>query len=113
MGIASKYNNGTIDWGIDTKGFEYHPLHEAGEGMTLNVYGLYINNKSKFEPAPVLIAADRYYNLPSYMTETVKAMLQDDELIAAIKDRKVGATVRKFIDKKYGRESWTVDWIDL
>lgn len=113
MGVASKYNNSNVDWGIDTKNFEYHPLSEAGVGTEIIVCGLFINPKGKYDPAPVLIASDRYYNLPSYMTDTVKEMLQDDELVAAVKDRKVGAVVRTFTDKKYGKESWTVDWSDL
>ena len=113
MGIASKYNNGSIDWGIDTENFEYHPLSEAGAGTKIIVYGLFINSKGKFGPAPVLIASDRYFNLPGYLTETVQKMLTDEDLIQAIKDRKVAGEVRTFKDKTYNKDSWTVDWRDL
>ena len=113
MGIASKYNKGGIDWAIDTTGFEYHSLSELSADTEIVVHGLFINSKGKFGPSPVLIASDRYFNLPSYMTDTVRDMLQDQELIQAIKDKKVGAIVRAFTVKNFGKESWTVDWSDI
>ena len=113
MGIASKYNKSGIDWNINTEGFEFHKLSEIEEGTEIIVKGLYINRRGKYDPSPVLIASDRFFNLPSYMTETVEEMLKDDELVNAIKTGKVGAIVRKFIDGKFGKESYTVDWSDI
>lgn len=111
MSIAAKYNKGNVKWDINTEGFEYLQLSDLGEGTQIQVCGLYINHKGKFGPAPVLIGPTAFYNLPSYMTETVQAMLQDPELIEEIKAGKVFAEVRKFTDSTYGRESWTVDWL--
>lgn len=113
MSIASKYNKGGINWGIETDGFQYHSLSELGEGAMIQVKGIFINHKGKFGPSPVIIAEDCYFNLPGYMTDTVKDMLQDQELIAAIKVGKVAAEVRKFTDSRYNKESWAVDWKDV
>lgn len=113
MSIAAKYNKGGINWNINTDGFEYHSLKDAGEGAEITVTGLFINNNSKFGPAPVLITYQCFYNLPGYMADTVKSMLQDPELIEAIQAGKVAAVVRSFVDPKYNRRSWTVDWKDL
>ena len=113
MSIASKYNNGGVNWGIDTSEFEYHSLSELGEEAEFLVRGLFINTKGKFGPAPVIISNDSYFNLPGYETDKVKEMLQDPELIDAIRAGKVAAVVRSFTDSKYNKESWTVEWKDL
>lgn len=113
MSIAAKYNKGGINWNIDTTNFEYHSLEDAGEGTEIQVRGLYINTKGKFGPSPVLITDHCFYNLPGHMTDTVKNMLQDPELINAIIDGHVAADVRTFIDGTYNRKCWTVDWKDI
>lgn len=110
--FASEYNKTLINWGIETEGFEYHSLSELSEGTRIKVRGLYINTKGKYGDAPVLISDTCYYNLPSYMTETVREMLKDDELIEQIKSGKVFADVRHFIDSKHNRDSYTIDWVD-
>ena len=113
MGIAEKYNNGGISWGVDTKDWCYKHLSNAGEGAKLEVKGFYINRRGQYDPAPVLISSDCFYNLPSYMTETVERMLKDDDLVAAVKAGKVYAEVRSFEDPKYHKTSWMVEWRDI
>ena len=77
MGILSKYNKAlsrfTFKAGED---FEYKSLEslyssKKGANNLLEVKGLYINHKSKFGDAPVLVSNKFYVNLPKHLCDEV------------------------------------------
>ena len=85
---------------------------EKGEN-TYVVYGLYINNKSKFGDAPVAISEDFSINLPSHLCDTVTEMLHDKELVEAINAGKFGLEVYAYTPKDYKKTCYSVKWVDL
>ena len=116
----SRHNKGGVTWNINTEGFQYHSLKELNDQLAANkaeyavLYGLFINNKSKFGDSPVAIIEDSYINLPDHMVNTVKDILADPESIDQIKAGKAGLVVRSYTDEKYGRgECFSADFIDL
>lgn len=129
--VARRYNREKL-FSIDTSDFEYYNLEDlyemamdladeaAKNGEVLNieevpftVYGLYINTKGNFDPAPVVALEDRYVNLPAHMTGTAQKMLEDAELIRAMNEGRVGITVYKYTQRRYKRDCYSVNWVDL
>lgn len=116
---ASQYNKKNADWGIDTTDFKFHTLKELAEIMKKNkasdcpIYGMYINSKGKFDDHPVLIIEDALVDAPPHLTEQVREMLKDAEVIEDIKSGKVGITIREYEDKKFSRGTcYSLDFID-
>lgn len=122
MGVVSKYNKVNPFSYINTDGFNYVELQDIKDTVGDKPYkieGLYINPKGKFGDEPVAIGDHILINLPRYLVEDVRDMLQDDEVINAIKAGKVGITVGEYTNdyskSKDGsvRTFFNVQWIDL
>lgn len=114
MSIAAKYNKGGIDWGIETKDFKFKKLSAFNVAQVIPVRGLFINTKSKFGDSPALITDDCIVSLPNHMAGTVKDMLHDAELVAAVKAGKVGAKVETYAPKnRPDATAYSVEWVDL
>jgi hypothetical protein len=83
------------------------------EAIPFTVYGIYINTRGNYDPAPVLALEDRYVNLPAHMTPVCEDMLRDAEAVKAINDGKVGVTIYKYIQRRFNKECYNVRWVDL
>ena len=119
MGVMSKYNKGGVTFEIDIKNFRFVTLEELfardGGNTIFGIDGLYINKKSSFGDHPVAIVGseEMLVDLPAHLTEDVKEMFQDPEVIDAIKNNKVGFTVEQYEQKKYKRLCYGIRWEDL
>lgn len=112
---------------IDTSEFEYYSLEdlykesleEAGGDIDeanekeYTIYGVYINTRGNYEPAPVLALEDRYVNLPSHLTEVCQDMLGHAQCIKAINEGLCGFTIYQYKQKRYGKVCYSVRWCDL
>ena len=119
MSFASKHNKGGIQWGVDTKDFEYWSLKDLLEKDGDEEYilrGLFINkNKSEKElkeygPSIVAILDDRLVNFPVHMLEEVEGILSDEEDIEDIKAGKVHFTIRSY--ESHGKTCYSPNWVD-
>lgn len=75
------------------------------------VLGMYINKKSKFGDAPVIVSEECFINLPKHLLDTVKEMLEDKELVAAINKREFGIEVYEY--ETNGKTCYSVNWVDM
>lgn len=120
MSFASKHKKGGVDWGIDTKDFEYFNLQQLfemnGEDEQYNLRGVFINsNKTPQElkdygPSVVGILPDRFINLPSHMLEEVKEIMSDEEDIEDIKAGNVFFTIRTY--ESHGKTCYSPNWLE-
>lgn len=119
MSFAKRHKKGSIDWGIDTKDFEYFSLADLfemnGADEVYTLFGVFINkNKTEkqlkeFGPSPVGILADRLVNLPSHMADEVADMMNNEEDIADLK-KGVNFKIRSY--ESHGKTCYSPDWID-
>lgn len=124
--FGKKFNKERL-FPVDTSEFEYYSLEdlykesleEAGGDIEeanekeYTIYGVYINTKGNYGPAPVLAIEDRYVNLPAHMTETCEAMLKDPQCIKAINEGRCGFTIYQYTQKRYSNVCYSVRWCDL
>ncbi len=68
-------------------------LYEENTDLIYPIRSIYINTKSKFGDAPVIVSDGFNINLPKHMAATVIEMLQDPEAMALIRAGKVGIKV--------------------
>ena len=119
MGLMDKYNKGGVTFEVDIKDFKFvtlEELYKRDNGKTIfGIDGLYINKKSSFGDHPVAIIAveEMLVDLPSHLTEDVKEMLQDPEVVDAIKAGKVGFVIEQYEQKKYKKLCYGIHWEDL
>lgn len=115
MASFSKRFNKEKLFNIDTTDFEYYSLEEMyhDDETVYPVRGIYLNNKSLFEPAPV-VATDSYYvNLPAHMYEDCKAILADRKAIAEINSGQVGFKIYTYEQKKFNKTCYSITWVDV
>lgn len=123
MSFASKHNKGGIQWGIDTKDFEYvscKDLFDMGhidEESAVILKGCFINSNKdpkqlkEFGPSVVGILSNNLVNFPSHMLEEVQAILADQDDVDAIKAGAVGFYIRQY--ESHGKDCYSVSWVDL
>ena len=112
--FAKRFNKEKL-FNVDCSDFEYYSLEDMykDDNTVYPVRGIYLNNKSLYDPAPV-IATDSYYvNLPAHMYEDCKSILQDKTAIADINRGVVGFKIYKYIQKKFNRECYSIEWVDV
>lgn len=117
MSVADKYNKEKL-FDFDTpEDFEYKALsdlfNDNGEAKVYPVKALYINTKSRYGDAPVIVTDTCLVNVPSHMTDTVKQMLADREAVDDINAGKVGFTIYQYEAKKRSGKFFNVKWVDL
>ena len=119
MGLMDRYNKGGVTFDIDITNFTFVDLKslfkKSPEGEVFKIDGLYINKKSSFGDHPVAILAQEELlaDLPAHLVEDVKAMLQDSEVVNAIKDGKVGFTIHEYDQKQYRKKCYGIHWEDI
>ena len=118
MSFASKHNKGS-KFNIDTEGWsEYRDLKslykENGAEHVYPIHGFYINRKSQFGDAPVIICDGYFVNCPKHMLEEVYSILASEEDIEAINGGYVGFTIRTYEAKNYkNKKCYSIEFVDV
>lgn len=122
MGLMNKFNKGGVSFDINIEGFKFVNLKTLWEQLADNekdhvfsIDGLYINKKSSFGDHPVAILGEPglLVDLPGHTTEEVTEILNDAEVVQAIKDMKVGFTIQQYQDKKFKKTCFGIHWEDI
>ena len=119
MGLMNKFNESRPFSDVDTTGLNYMNLgdlfEQFGEDHVYHLKGLFINPKGKFGSEPVAILENCLVNLPRHIVEAVQEMLDDDEVIKAIRADKVGFKIYSYTNKySKGKGKFCgVEWLDL
>lgn len=118
MSFASRFNRGS-KFSIDTTGYDYKKMadvvNDNGLDNEYHVAAVYINTKGRFDDHPVAVLPEiqALVDLPSHMTETVRAILEDPEAIADIEAGKVGIKFENYHSKTYNRDCLGCRWVDM
>lgn len=111
---VSKFNKGSrYDFQIP-KDFKFVSLHDLfndnGKDFIYGVKGLYINRKSKYGDAPVVVTTNELVDLPKHLLDTVQEMRADKDVTDAINNDHVGFQIYTY--EKDGRVCYSVNWVD-
>lgn len=117
MSFANKYNTSERKFKFDTPNhFEYYSLKELvkeyGIDKIHKVNAIYINTKSRFGDAPVIVTDSELVNAPHHLLDTVKQVLNDGESISLINNGYVGFKVYEYETKEFGT-NYSLEWVDI
>ena len=78
---------------------------------------LFIDRKGRYEDAPVAVVTIDYdqfmLNMSAHMTEEVEKILADSADIKDIKSGKVGIRLRPYHQKKFNRDCFGQEFVDI
>lgn len=121
MSFAKRHKKGLIDWGIETKDFEYFKLEDLyemnGADETYTLKGLFINRNKpekqlkEYGPSPVGILEDKLINLPNHMLEEVEEILKTTEDIDDILAGNAVFKIRQY--ESHGKTCYGLDWQEV
>lgn len=115
MFTTSNLNNGSKTKSFTFKiptGTEFKSVKDLEVGNTYKARLLYINKKSKFGDAPVVVTDDSIINLPKHLLEDVKTMINDPEAVTAVNEGRVGFIPYEYESKQYGT-CYSIKWTDI
>lgn len=75
------------------------------------VEALFINTKSKFGSAPVLVTSQWLVNAPSHLTQTVQQMINTPEIVSMVNARKVGFKIYQYTNNN--NVYYSVEWVEV
>ena len=112
--FSKRYNKEKV-FTINTSSFDYVSLEEMyhDDEAVYPVRGVYINEKSLYDPAPVLATDDCYVNLPSHILNECRDMIADRQAVSAINRGLVGFTIYKYHQARFNRDCYSVKWVDI
>ena len=121
MSFAKKHKKGAIDWGVDTKDFEYFKLQDLfemnGADATYTLKGVFVNrNKPEqqlkdYGASPVGILEDRLVNLPNHMLQEIEDILKDEEDIESIMNGEAVFKIREYTS--HNKTCYGIDWQEV
>lgn len=112
--LMDKFNKGSKFNARANKDSVYKSLKELGASDKVYIVrNLYINEKSKYGKAPVVLIDDckTLVNLPKHLLEVVEDMRKDVQVIDAINNGEVGFSIYEY-DGKNG-SGFSVNWKDI
>lgn len=121
--ISRQYNREPLFPEVDTEGLEYFELQDIFDNPDTIwlVEAVYINTKGLYDDRPVLVVSGidgrefrGYVNLPSHLTKTCQAILEDRNAIEAIKNGAVGFTIYTYNARNYNNKTcYSIRWVDI
>lgn len=118
MGLMDKFNKGGVTFDIDINGFNFtdlKSLYQRSKNELWKIDGLYINKKSSYgdHPVAIMVKEELLIDLPAHLVEDVKLMLQDQEVIEAIKAGRVGFTIHEYEQTRFKKTCYGIHWEDI
>ena len=112
--FSKRYNKEKV-FAVDTSSFVYVSIEEMyhDDETVYPVRGVYINNKSLYDPSPVLALDDCYVNLPAHIIDECKDMIADRQAVSAINRGLVGFTIYKYHQVRFNKDCYSVKWVDI
>lgn len=111
--LLNKYGNGNnpkFDYDNERKR-QFIKLNELEMDKPYTIHAMFINTKGNFGDQGVIITEDYNVNLPMHLTDLIKEMRQDSDVIDAINERQLAFKPYSFVSKKYNRESYSFDLV--
>lgn len=97
--------------------FEFKTLGELykenGKDAVYTVRGAYINTKGMYGENPVIVCDDCYVSLPKHLTQTVKEIRADKQLVDDVNNGKVGFEIYEYVQKTYKKTCYSINWLDI
>ena len=114
MSVFSKYRrNMSIDWGIDTQSFPFVKCSEQPFEETIPIYGFFITPDSGYGEGAIVILEKELLNLPQRYVDDIKKFMDDPDVIEAVKAHKTGIIITTFESKKYKKQGYDVEFVEL
>lgn len=114
MSILNKYNQKPLFEYDNEKERDYMNLKELvnnnGIKPVYEIHALFINTKSKYGDAPILVTDEYLVNAPQHLLNTVKDMMNDEEVIQLVNARKVGFSIYEYQGKN--GHGYSVEWVE-
>lgn len=114
--LLNKYNKRSLfnyDKEIDRDYCKLVDLVECnGIEAVYTLEAIFINSKSKFGEAPILVTSQWLVNAPSHLINTVKQMMDDTEIVEMINQRKVGFKIYSYVDSN-SVIRFSVEWVEV
>ena len=99
------------------KSHEFVSLHDLynqyGKEHIYKLTALFINKKSRYGDSPVVVTENFLVNAPNHLTETVKAMIADGELVDAVNNGEIGFKIYTYTTKKYNGNFYGIEWTEI
>lgn len=117
MDILAKYNKSnvpmfTYDNEQQREFINLKGLYEAnGSNTTYRVDALFINTKSKFGNAPLVIIDGFMVNLPKHLLETVEEMKEDGSIVMMANNDRLGFNIYEYTGT-HGK-AYSINWVTL
>lgn len=108
----SKLNKKKNPFTFDTSNLDYVKLDSLELGKIYTIRGCFINTKAMYGDHGVIVTDLGKIDMPQHLNDSIKIILEDDDLINDINDGKCGFKVVVYTDKK-GVNRLSIEFVDI
>ena len=113
MSVFSKYRrNMSIDWGIDTTSYPFVKCSDVELETKIPIFGMFITPDSGYGEGAIVILEESLLSLPQRYVGQIKDMMDDPDVVNAIKEDKAAVIVTTFESKKFKKTGYDVEFTD-
>lgn len=113
MSVFSKYRrNMSIDWGIDTSSYPFVKCSEMELDVKIPIFGMFITPDSGYGEGAIVILEESLLSLPQRYVGQIKEMMDDKDVVEAIKNNEAAIVVSTFESKKFKKTGYDVEFTD-
>lgn len=113
MSVFSKYRrNMSIDWGVDTSSYPFVKCSDVELETKIPIFGMFITPDSGYGEGAIVILEDELLSLPQRYVGQIKDMMDDEDVVRAIKDNQAAIIVTTFESKKFKKTGYDVEFTD-
>lgn len=113
MSVFSKYRrNMSIDWGVDTSSYPFVKCSDVELETKIPIFGMFITPDSGYGEGAIVILEEELLSLPQRYVGQIKDMMDDEDVVRAIKDNQAAIIVTTFESKKFKKTGYDVEFTD-
>ena len=113
MSVFSKYRrNMSIDWGVETSSYPFVKCSDVELETKIPIFGMFITPDSGYGEGAIVILEEELLSLPQRYVGQIKDMMDDEDVVRAIKDNQAAIIVTTFESKKFKKTGYDVEFTD-
>lgn len=115
MSMFDKYNKSfnKVDWGIDTKDFPFVKCSDQKQDKKIAIKGFFITPDSGYGEGAIVILKEELLSIPQRYVQQIKDMLNDEEVVEAVKNGQCGIIITEFESKKFKKTGYDVEFVEM
>lgn len=110
--MFKELNNSYAEFSFDWSELKFKDIAEL-DGCMVKVKGMFIKRDETYGNQPVIVTEEGLYSISRRYVDTVKTILENQEMVKAVNEGAVAVRVKKGYSDKYKKDTYYITFCDV